>query len=86
MAPCARVYEHATFLKEVEDALSIRRKLADLLETASLPGVSDAEARRMLSVLVVGGGKAPPGMFVHPPNSSLCSSTVFIIRSMLDTA
>jgi len=60
-APCNTfgtpgVYEHATFLKEVEDALSIRRKLADLLETASLPGVSDAEARRMLSVLVVGGG------------------------------
>jgi len=40
----------------VEDALHIRRKLADLLETASLPGVPDDEARRMLSILVVGGG------------------------------
>ena len=60
-APCNTfgtpgVAENAIFLKEVEDALHIRRKLADLLETASLPGVPEDEARRMLSILVVGGG------------------------------
>ena len=50
------VRENAVFLKEVDDALRIRAKLADLLETASLPGVSEAEQRDMLSVVVVGGG------------------------------
>ena len=50
------VYENAKFLKEVDDAIDIRRKLADLFETASLPGVPEDEQRRMLSVLVVGGG------------------------------
>ena len=50
------VYENAKFLKEVDDAIDIRRKLADLFETASLPGVPADEQRRMLSVLVVGGG------------------------------
>jgi NADH:ubiquinone reductase (non-electrogenic) len=60
-APCNTfgtpgVHEHTTFLKEINDALSIRRKITDLMETASLPGVSEQQARRMLSVLVVGGG------------------------------
>lgn len=60
-APCNTfgtpgVREHAVFLKEVDDALTIRGRLADLFETASLPGVSDEEQREMLSVLVVGGG------------------------------
>ena len=60
-APCNTfgtpgVREHAVFLKEVDDALRIRAKLADLLETASLPGVSEREQRDMLSVVVVGGG------------------------------
>ena len=32
------VQEHALFLKEVEDALSIRRRLSDIFETAALPG------------------------------------------------
>ena len=50
------VREHAVFLKEVDDALRIRTKLADLLETASLPGVSEEEQKDMLSVVVVGGG------------------------------
>ena len=44
------------FLKEIDDARDVRRKLADLFETASLPGVSEEEQRRMLSVVVVGGG------------------------------
>ena len=39
-----------------DDAIDIRRKLADLFETASLPGVPEEEQRKMLSVLVVGGG------------------------------
>ena len=50
------VREHAKFLKEVDDAIDVRRKLADLFETASLPGVPEEEQRKMLSVLVVGGG------------------------------
>ena len=60
-APCNTfgtpgVREHTTFLKEVTDAIAIRSRITDLMETASLPGVSEEEQRRMLSILVVGGG------------------------------
>lgn len=60
-APCNTfgtpgVREHAKFLKEIGDASAIRETLADAFETASLPGVSDEEARKMCAVLVVGGG------------------------------
>ena len=50
------VRQHAVFLKEIDDALKVRASIADLLETASLPGVCDDEKRNMLSILVVGGG------------------------------
>ena len=50
------VEENAFFLKEVEDALSIRGRLIDMLETASLPGNTEEDRRAMCSVVVVGGG------------------------------
>ena len=50
------VDKHAIKVKEVEDALAVRSRLMDMLETASLPGVDDETRRRVCSVVVVGGG------------------------------
>jgi hypothetical protein len=50
------VEEHAFFLKELADARRLRRRVAELFETAALPGTSERERRRLLSFVVVGGG------------------------------
>ncbi|KAJ1552141.1 NADH:ubiquinone oxidoreductase, partial [Nowakowskiella sp. JEL0078] len=50
------VRENACFLKETWDARKIRTKLMDCLETACFPGQSDKEIRRILHMVVVGGG------------------------------
>ena len=44
------------FLKEVEDALRIRRTVIDIFEKASLPTLPEEEKRRLLNFVVVGGG------------------------------
>ncbi|EMG46217.1 NDE1 External NADH-ubiquinone oxidoreductase 1 [Candida maltosa Xu316] len=50
------VAENSTFLKEVSDASSIRRKLMDVIEAANLLPKNDPERKRLLSVVVCGGG------------------------------
>ncbi|KAK5673547.1 NADH:ubiquinone oxidoreductase [Batrachochytrium dendrobatidis] len=50
------VREHACFLKEAWDAKKIRTRLMDCLETAAFPGQTDEEIRRLLHMVVVGGG------------------------------
>lgn len=50
------VPENVQFLKSIEDAQALRTKIMDAIETANLPGVSDAERRRLLQFVVVGGG------------------------------
>jgi len=50
------VYENCNFLKEVQDAITIRKKVIDCFETASLPGTSPTEIKRLLNFVVVGGG------------------------------
>ena len=50
------VREHCHFLKEIPDAQSIRNDIIDLVETASIPGQSQAEQERLLHFIVVGGG------------------------------
>jgi NADH:ubiquinone reductase (non-electrogenic) len=50
------VREHAVFLKEIADARAIRQRLVACLEEASLPGVAEAERRRLLHFVAVGGG------------------------------
>ncbi|KAM3689528.1 hypothetical protein ACB098_09G054500 [Castanea mollissima] len=50
------VMEHAHFLKEVDDALGIRKKVIDAFERASLPSISEEEKKRILHFVVVGGG------------------------------
>lgn len=50
------VEEHAVFLKNVSDAMKVRKVLFDLLEKASLPNTSDERVKELLHIAVVGGG------------------------------
>ena len=63
-------------LKEVEDALAVRGRLIDLLETAALPGNSEEERRAMCSVVVVGGR----GLHSFPFQLNLSSSVHLITQ------
>lgn len=48
--------EHCNFLKTIEDARLIKRKVLNNFEMACLPTTSDEERRRLLSFVVSGGG------------------------------
>lgn len=50
------VEQHCHFLKEINDAQSIRNIIIDLVETASIPGQTEEERKRLLHFVVVGGG------------------------------
>ena len=50
------VREHSCFLKEVGDAQKIRKRIMDCVETASFKDQSDEERKRLLHMVVVGGG------------------------------
>ncbi len=52
----AGVEEHALFLKELQDARSIRGKIIDNFEMASAPNLPEEERKRLLHFVVVGGG------------------------------
>ena len=50
------VKEHSCFLKEVADAQKIRKRIMDCCETATFKGQTLEEIKRLLHVVVVGGG------------------------------
>ena len=50
------VKEHSCFLKEVGDAQQIRKRIMDCVETASFKDQSEEERKRLLHMVVVGGG------------------------------
>lgn len=50
------VREHCLFLKEVPDAVALRKAIVDRFERASMPSVPLEEKKRILSFVVVGGG------------------------------
>lgn len=50
------VEENAIFIKNVSDAMRVRKTLFDLLEKASLPNVTPEHARELLHIAIVGGG------------------------------
>ena len=50
------VREHSCFLKEVNDAQAIRKRIMDCCETAVFKDQSPAEIERLLHMVVVGGG------------------------------
>lgn len=48
--------EHCNFLKTIEDARLIKRKVLNNMEMACLPTTTDEERKRLLSFVVSGGG------------------------------
>ncbi|KAF2838254.1 FAD/NAD(P)-binding domain-containing protein [Patellaria atrata CBS 101060] len=50
------VREHGLFLKEVGDAQAIRRRIMDCCETATFKDQHEDEIKRLLHMVVVGGG------------------------------
>ena len=50
------VREHSCFLKEVGDAQKIRKQIMDCVETAAFKDQSPEEVKRLLHMVVVGGG------------------------------
>lgn len=51
------VKEHGLFLKEVGDAQKIRKRIMDCCETATFKDQSIDEVKRLLHMVVVGGGQ-----------------------------
>lgn len=56
------VAENSVFLKEVSDSIKIRKKLMDVIEAANILPKDDPERKRLLSIVVCGGG--PTGVEV----------------------
>eukprot|EP00124_Ichthyophonus_hoferi_P004172 Ihof_evm2s429 gene=Ihof_evmTU2s429 len=52
------VEKHAHFLREVSEARAIRRHILRNMGLASIPSITDAERKRLMHVVVVGGGPA----------------------------
>lgn len=50
------VEEYAHFVKTVPDASAVRKRLEDMFEMASLPGMTEKEQKALLHIIVVGGG------------------------------
>ena len=50
------VAEHALFMKNVSDAMAVRKLLFDLLEKASLPHMPEGRIHDLLHIAIVGGG------------------------------
>ena len=50
------VAENALFMKNVSDAMALRKKLLDLLEQASLPNTPEHKIADLLHIAIVGGG------------------------------
>lgn len=50
------VKEHSCFLKEVGDAQKIRKRVMDCVETAMFKDQTPDEIKRLLHMVVVGGG------------------------------
>ncbi|CAL8468561.1 g8101 [Coccomyxa elongata] len=50
------VMEHCYFLKEINDAVGLRRRVGQCFELAALPGTLEADRKKLLRFIVVGGG------------------------------
>ncbi|KAG9963682.1 FAD/NAD(P)-binding domain-containing protein, partial [Aureobasidium melanogenum] len=48
--------EHALFLRTTNDARLIQQRILEILDAASLPGVTEQQQRDILTIRVVGGG------------------------------
>lgn len=50
------IYEHASFLKEANDATAVRQKLFNQIEASRLLPIDSEERKRLLTFVVCGGG------------------------------
>lgn len=50
------VEEHCFFMKEVRDAVELRKRIQQVFELAALPGTTEEEAANSLHFVIVGGG------------------------------
>jgi NADH:ubiquinone reductase (non-electrogenic) len=50
------IYEHASFLKEANDATAVRQKLFNQIESSRLLPIDSDERKRLLNFVVCGGG------------------------------
>jgi len=50
------VKEYCHFLKDVDDARTLRRSILNKFEEANIPGLSEEERARLLTFVIVGGG------------------------------
>ena len=66
------VDEYAIFIKNVSDAMRVRKTLFDLLEKASLPCISTERAKELLHIAIVGGG--PTGIELTAELDDLCQN------------
>ncbi|KAG8417444.1 hypothetical protein J3458_004951 [Metarhizium acridum] len=71
------VEENAIFVKNVANANTMRSRLNDLLEMASLPGVSEDRQRELLHAVIVGGG--PTGIEVAAELTDLFDGEVGLL-------
>jgi hypothetical protein len=58
------VREHCQFLKQIEDAASLRKAIAYCFERANIPSLSKKEISDALSFVIVGAG--PTGVYSYP--------------------
>jgi NADH:ubiquinone reductase (non-electrogenic) len=61
--------EHAFFVRNVADAKRVQQRVIELLEHASIPGVTEQEQRNLLHIVVVGGG--PTGVEISAELSDI---------------
>ncbi|KAI5894247.1 nucleotide-binding domain-containing protein [Schizophyllum commune H4-8] len=66
--------EHSFQLKTISDALSIRRRILENFEIASLPTTTPEERKRLLSFVVCGGG--PTGVEAAAEIYDLCQEDI----------
>ena len=71
------VQEHAIFLKNVSDAMRLRKLLLDRLEEASLPNTSEVKVKQLLHICIVGGG--PTGIEVVAELSDMVSKELAVV-------
>lgn len=48
--------EHAIFLRTTDDARKIQKRILNMLDAASIPGLTETQQRDMLRMVIVGGG------------------------------
>lgn len=62
--------------QEISDTIALRKRIQDCFELAALPGTPEADIRKALHFIVVGGGPT-----VRPPT---CCRHVQVLHKVMD--